>query len=122
MLLEKGDLQMNNLKNLRKSRNIKVSEIIERLDISQPYYYDLESGKKRLNDELLIKFSDLYGVTTDYILGRTEHENHVILEGESLPPELKGIVDRIGIAKDIGLTTKDIEEIIDLHMKMKKRR
>lgn len=75
-----GGTQMiiNRLEELRKKRNVKVADIIEAIDISQPYYYDIEKGKKRLNEDLLNKFADFYKVSTDYILGRKIDSNEEI--------------------------------------------
>ena len=77
---------INRLRELRKSRKIKVNKIAEFLGISQPYYYDLEKSSKRLNEDLLNRVADFYGVTTDYILGRTLTENGEKLPNDNIPP------------------------------------
>lgn len=112
----------NNLKELRKKRSVKVDTIVECLGISMVYYYDLEKGERRFNEDLLKKLADFYNVSIDYILGRTDHENIVILEGSSLPDKLQGVVDSIGMAKDAGLSDQDINEILELHAKLQKKK
>jgi len=65
---------INNLKKLRSSRKLSGLDLAEVLNISNPQYYGLESGRKTLNEEYLVKLADFYGVTIDYILGRTVSE------------------------------------------------
>ena len=113
-------MQTNNLKKIRKKRNIKVVDIIEYLDISHPYYYDLEKGLKRLNEDMLNKLASFYDVTTDYLLGRVDFENHIVLEGTALPPELQGIIEQVGILKGEGISEQDIKEILELHIRISK--
>ncbi|MBQ3423413.1 MAG: helix-turn-helix transcriptional regulator, partial [Romboutsia sp.] len=44
-------------------------EVALKLNISQRAYSHYENGTRQLPIDLLIKISQLYGVTTDYILG-----------------------------------------------------
>lgn len=57
------------LKQLRSENNFSQSEIAERLGISRQSYINYELGKRAIDSELLIKMSELYGVSVDYILG-----------------------------------------------------
>lgn len=116
-----GGLQMitNRLKELRKKRNIKVQKLIEKLDIAQSYYYDIENGSKRLNEDLLHKLANYYKVTTDYILGRTEAENNIIVEGDSIPEELKPYIEVLSINKDHILTPDELKQLIEIAMMLK---
>lgn len=103
---------MNNLKALRKENKIKVNVLTELLGISSVYYYDLEKGIGRLNEDILLKLSDFYKVTTDYLLGITEGKNNVVLTGDSLPEELRGYVDAISTAKK-DFTPEELKSIIE---------
>lgn len=60
------------LREIRESKGLSGTKVAELLGISPQYYYELEKGKKRLNDELLMKLAGLYNVSTDYLLGRTD--------------------------------------------------
>ncbi|GFN21930.1 helix-turn-helix domain-containing protein [Thermanaeromonas sp. C210] len=60
------------LREIRESKGLSGTKVAELLGISPQYYYELEKGKKRLNDELLMKLAELYNVSTDYLLGRTD--------------------------------------------------
>lgn len=56
------------IKELRKQRKISGYKMAERLGVSPQYYYELERGEKRLNQELIKKMADIFGVSTDYLL------------------------------------------------------
>ena len=43
------------------------------LGIKQPYYSQLESGKKEISLEQLIKIADEYSLPLDYFTDRSEH-------------------------------------------------
>lgn len=62
-----------NIKNLRVDNDIKQKEIAKLLNISQNTYSQYETGVIALTAEVLIKLADYYGVSVDYLLGRTEN-------------------------------------------------
>lgn len=103
----------NNLRKIRDERNKSVQEICEFLNISPQYYYNLEKSNKRLNEDVIHSLADFYGVSTDYILGRVEGKNNIVLEGDSIPEELKGYVDAISVLKEHKLSKEDLEKIIE---------
>lgn len=59
------------LKLLRKELKMTQCDIAEFLSITQTVYSRYERGAATLPVEFLIRLSDLYNVSTDYILGRT---------------------------------------------------
>ena len=59
-------------KKARQINNLKVIEAAEKLGISQPTLSAWEGERKSPSVEGLEKMSDLYGVTTDFLLGRSE--------------------------------------------------
>jgi len=87
-------------------------EVAEYLNISPQFYYLLEKDKKTLTQEYLEKLSDLYGVTIDYILNRTNEETlspsttKIVNEVIKTDPEL---LEKMILAKD--LSEKDREKI-----------
>ncbi len=48
--------------------------ISTKLGIDQSYYSKIEKSKHEIKIETLIKIADLYNVSTDYLLGRTERK------------------------------------------------
>lgn len=59
-------------KEARLLNHLKVAEAIEKLEISQPTLSAWEGERKSPSIDALEKMADLYGVTTDYLLGRTD--------------------------------------------------
>ena len=79
----------NKFRTARQLKKLKVIEAAELLGISQPTLSAWETGNKAPSVEGVEKMADLYGVTTDFLLGRTdsEHsfENMVSLNKKLLP-------------------------------------
>lgn len=61
---------MNNLKAARKAKGLTQSEVAKIIGISQNGYSYWENGKAKIDQQQLIKLAELYGVTTDYLLGK----------------------------------------------------
>lgn len=110
---------INKLKIIRKARKIKVDDISNALEISSAYYYDLEKGLKRLNEDVLNKLADFYNVSTDYLMGRTENENCEVFAGDKVPSELKGYIDSLSMIRDSKLSESEIKDLIQIAMKLK---
>ena len=60
------------LRDLREDNDKKQVDIASYLEIAQTVYSRYERGFQTIPVEHLIKLADFYGVTTDYILGRTD--------------------------------------------------
>jgi len=61
---------MNNLKYYRKLKGLSQAEVADSLGLSTTAYGHYETGRRTVTTESLQKLSDLYGVTTDDLLGR----------------------------------------------------
>ena len=59
------------LKELRRHRNITQVEMAELLGCTDRHYQKIEYGYVNVPSLTLIKLADFFGVTTDYLLGRT---------------------------------------------------
>lgn len=66
-------MQFRNLKALREDRDIRQKDIAQVLNVSQNTYSQYETGVISLTAEVLIKLSDFYGVSIDYLLDRTNN-------------------------------------------------
>ena len=62
------------LRDLREDRDLKQKEIAAILNVSQNTYSQYETGKITLTAEVLLTLSDFYGVSADYLLGKTDNE------------------------------------------------
>ena len=68
-------MQFKNLRNIREDKDIKQKDIAKILNVSQNTYSQYETGVISLTAEVLIKLSDFYGVSMDYLLDRTNNPN-----------------------------------------------
>lgn len=61
------------IRDLREDRDFKQKELAEYLNCSQQVYSNYELGQRDIPTDVLIKLSNLYEVSTDYILGLTKN-------------------------------------------------
>lgn len=66
-------MQFKNLRSIREDKDIKQKDIAKILSVSQNTYSQYETGVISLTAEVLIKLSDYYGVSIDYLLDRTNN-------------------------------------------------
>ena len=59
------------LRDLREDKDMNQTQIAELLHTSQTVYSRYERGYQTIPVEHLLLLADFYGVSTDYILGRT---------------------------------------------------
>lgn len=57
----------------RKLNRLTQREVAKRLGISQPSYIRYENGKAEPSLENLVKLADMFDVSVDYLLGRTDY-------------------------------------------------
>ena len=62
---------MNRIKDLRISFGYKQSTIAQKLNMTQPSYSALENGRTQASADILIALADIYQVSIDFLLGRT---------------------------------------------------
>ena len=61
------------IKELRKAKKLTQKAVAQAVDMSERNYQDLEYGKFNPNHDNIIKLADFFEVSTDYLLGRTDH-------------------------------------------------
>lgn len=65
-------MNTNNLKKSREATGLTQAQVADKLGISDGTYKNYEQGKREPNNSLLCRIADLFGVTTDYLLGRKQ--------------------------------------------------
>ena len=60
------------LRDLREDRDWTQKELAAMLGMSQTGYSKYETGENDIPTPILLKLADIYGTTTDYLLGRTD--------------------------------------------------
>ncbi len=66
-------MQFKNLRSVREDRDIRQKEVAAYLNVSQNTYSQYETGVISLTAEILIKLSEFYEVSIDYLLDRTDN-------------------------------------------------
>ena len=64
-------LKFENIRNLRIDHGLTQKQIAEVLNVKQNTYSQYEIGVLNYPVDVLIKLADYYGVSVDYLLGRT---------------------------------------------------
>lgn len=64
---------MEKLKELRLKANVSQQVMADFLGVSRPAYTMYEIGKREPSHDTLQKLADYFGVSVDYLLGRTEN-------------------------------------------------
>ena len=64
-------MYQNRLRDLREDRDLSQKDIAVFLNIHQTTYSDYELGRLNIPVSSLHKLADFYGVSIDYLLGRT---------------------------------------------------
>lgn len=72
---------MNNIKTLRLDKGIKQAELAAFLNIAQGTLSYWENGTYDIDNKSLIKLSDYFGTSTDYVLGKTDDKHTPLIEG-----------------------------------------
>lgn len=70
-----GENMLRRFKEARKMNNLKLTVVSQMLGVSQPTLSSWEAGRKSPTLETLEKMADLYGVSTDYLLGRNDNQS-----------------------------------------------
>lgn len=95
---------MIRIKELREERGIPQKQLAIDLHVSQPTVSDWESGKKTPSAKNTKRIADYFSVSIDYLLGyEIAEELNIPYEWidkyfnapETLPPELKGKIERV---------------------------
>ena len=94
-------LHMNRLRELREDRDWTQPEVAEKIGVHFTTISRYELGTNDLTAELIGKFCDLYGVTSDYLLCRSnqprasvsESDTAILAAYHSAPLEIRKIID-----------------------------
>lgn len=117
----------NRLKELRRKKNLSQRELAKELGVSTSLIGMYETDNRDPEMPMLINLSDYFGVTTDYLLGRVDKVNGIVLEGDKLPQKYKDRgMDAIAILKEAldengALTPEAERELTLLLLEMKIR-
>lgn len=63
---------MYRLRDLREDNDLNQTAIANLIGTTQQHYSKIEQGKADISGQQLLRLADFYGVSTDYLLGRTK--------------------------------------------------
>lgn len=69
-----GDMMKNNLRKLRKEKGLSQIAVQMQTGIEQALISKYENGERVPPTETLMQLVDFYGVSMDYIMGRTDRK------------------------------------------------
>ena len=103
---------MNRLKFLRNEKGENLDKIAKYLNVSMQTISNYENEKRDMTPETIIKLAEYFGVSTDYLLGKTDIRNYDKDEQEF----------RFAYHKEMeGLTDEEIADALRFYKEMKKR-
>lgn len=93
------------LKELREQKNLTQEQLAKILKTSKQSIWNYEANHREPNIEMLISIANHFNVSVDYLLGRSEYQNHsdknfnaIIAEKTNIPDEsLSSVIDLIEI-------------------------
>ena len=66
------------LKRIRKENDTTQCELAEKLGVKQSTVSSWEIGRSRPTFEQVIEISNIFGTSTDYLLGKSDNENNYV--------------------------------------------
>ena len=66
-------MRINRIRDLREDHDLTQTQIAKLLNIEQTTYSKYERGKVNVPMDAYLKLADYYGVSLDYLLGRTDN-------------------------------------------------
>lgn len=59
------------IKRLRQENNLNQTQLAKKVNINNSVISRIEAGKKSIESSLLVELANIFNVSTDYLLGRT---------------------------------------------------
>lgn len=93
---------------LRNSRGFTQSQVAEKLDVKRARYNAWEQGISQPNLEMVQRLAELFNVSSDYLIGRTDMKNAEIDRTNVLDPDFR-VIQRAAMDMDPEQRKKAIE-------------
>lgn len=97
------------VKQLREERSLSQYDLAEKLGVAQSTIGNWEAGKREPNYAMTIKIADFFGVSLDYLVGRTDEKTENIIKA---PAKLADVgVESVTKSGSDELTAEEIKAI-----------
>lgn len=83
---------MKNLRIIRKKNGITMKELGEKLDLAESTISQYETGKRQPDNTTLMRIAEFFGVTTDFLLGKTSDAALNIKDERDIAKKLDSIL------------------------------
>ena len=112
------------LRALRKQRKLTAKEFGEKFNLAESTISGYETGARNPDIETLEKFADFFGVSVDYLLGRTDDPSPKEIEYEDLDDEERQFIRElreIANQKGLDLTSPEFLNVFKAAIDLAKR-
>ncbi|WP_224930414.1 helix-turn-helix domain-containing protein [Bacillus safensis] len=72
------------IRSLREKHNLTQEQIAKKIGISRGTYAHYEINKRRPDYETLIKIAEIFDVSTDYLVGRSDNQGYKIIDDNKI--------------------------------------
>lgn len=94
-------VNMNRIRDLRSARGMQQADLAKELSVSRVSISRYETGERDPDIETILRLCDIFGCTSDYLLGRSPvpspdldpQEEAMILAWRRATPEIRAIVE-----------------------------
>jgi len=112
------------IKRLRLEREYSQKDLSKLLNIAYQSVGNYEREERELNYSMLKKYAEIFDVSVDWLMGRTDDRQRHITEEKEIPPEYIELCETLGIdairkAKAANMTTEEWEAVIEMAKKIK---
>lgn len=106
-------MNTDNLKAARKKSGKTQKEVAEGIGIGQGTYKNYETGAREPNGETLVAIANLFGVSTDYLLGRPDAKPPEEPLDEFARKEHLKSLEKVFMKKYLALTEEQRDKVLD---------
>ena len=99
---------MNNIKKAREAMNLSQKQVALELKVAPPTVSEWESGKKFPAGKRLSKLSEFLGVSTDYLLGKSEEPN------PASPPDFSEYMKQLNPLTGKKMTSRERKQLAEV--------
>lgn len=89
---------MNRIKELRKARGLRQTDVARETCIDQKTLSNYEIGRTNPDSYAIVQLSDFFGVTADYLLGLTDYN---LKDVDAILSEIEQMQEKLEIIKKV---------------------
>jgi len=108
----------NRLRQAREEKGLSQTDVAQLLNISRQAYNHYETGKREPTVETISKLAEIFDVSTDYLLGKTDQKKPLVNGDEELTEYLEELKNRDELRMLFSLTKKatkaDVEKAVKI--------